>query len=395
MKKITGKHMKSTANVFITTMVLAAGIALGEAQTVTAETTADVIGIEAYGGDLSAKTYQNVEFSVENLGVSSMALGSIINPSSNIVTAQRILEKKQFYDNGTDGSWMNQDQSRAVEDFLNQWKAANISSGMSEEDLFRTIYDYMTSTITYEKEAPNGQSSYGALIDKRCVCGGFTNGFLKMAKACGLDAKYLILSDHAFNLVNVSGKWYATDTTQKVYNSRSTVGVYYLHTTPELDDAIEEKVKAINERNQNKGQTIDDENVKYQGFIQEAWNENAIFHVNDENLVSGLLDYVMGKVDANQYRQRIFMILYTDGNDFTNFHKMQFSYNGMEDRIHKVVAAELKGRNTGRKAIKQTSSCNIRYRKELGEDGMDTFARLWTDEAGQTFVLLDCQLYFE
>ncbi len=321
MKKITGKHMKSTANVFITTMVLAAGIALGEAQTVTAETTADVIGIEAYGGDLSAKTYQNVEFSVENLGVSSMALGSIINPSSNIVTAQRILEKKHFYDNGTDGSWMNQDQSRAVEDFLNQWKAANISSGMSEEDMFRTIYDYMTSTITYEKEAPNGQSSYGALIDKRCVCGGFTNGFLKMAKACGLDAKYLILSDHAFNLVNVSGKWYATDTTQKVYNSRSTVGVYYLHTTPELDDAIEEKVKAINERNQNKGQTIDDENVKYQGFIQEALNENAIFHVNDENLVSGLLDYVMGKVDANQYRQRIFMILYTDGNDFTNFHK--------------------------------------------------------------------------
>lgn len=376
-------------------LILTAAMSVIGTQTAVAETTSDVIGIEAYGGDLSAKIYEDIEFSVENLGVSSMALGSIINPSANTTTAQRILEYKRVYDNGTDHIWMSQEQSKAVDDFLAQWKSAYISSGMSDEDKFKTIYDYMTSTITYEDNAPNEQSSYGALIDKRCVCGGFTNGFLKMANACGLDAKYLAVSNHAMNLVNVSEKWYATDTTMKIYNNCTTAGVYYLHTTPELDISIEEKVKIINERNQNRGQTIADENVKIQGFTQEAFSRNAVFHVYDENLVPELVNYVIGNLDTHQRSQRIFMILYTDGNDFTNFHRMRFSYNGKQDRIHKVVASELKGRQIGGKTIKESSSCNIRYRKELGEDGMDTFSRLWSDEAGQTFVLLDCQIYLE
>ena len=42
------------------------------------------------GGTLEAKTYEGIEFSLENLGVSSMAVGSILYPKANTVTAQRM-----------------------------------------------------------------------------------------------------------------------------------------------------------------------------------------------------------------------------------------------------------------------------------------------------------------
>lgn len=376
-------------------LLLAATISLPMVMESMAETTADLAGIEVYGGDLSAKNYKGIDFSVENLGVSAMALGSIINPSSNTTTAEQILQKKLFYDNGTDASFMSQEQNAAVEAFLGQWKAEHITDGMTDEEKFKAIFDYMTSTVTYDKNAANPQSSYGALIERRCVCGGYANGFLKMAKACGLDAKFLILSNHAINLVQVSGKWYATDVTQNIYNNSSTTGVYYMHTTPELDSSVEEKVAKLNERNQNKGQTINGENEKYQEKVNEAFAAQAIFHMNQENLIPSLLDYVENKIDAGQFNQKIYMILYTDGRDFTEFHRTRYDYNGTQERIHKIIAGKLKGQTIGGKIIKQTSSCNIRYRKELGEDGMDTFARLWTDEAGQTFVLLDCNIYLE
>lgn len=357
-----------------------------------AETTSDVVSIEVYGGDLQAKKYKEVEFSIENLGVSTMALGSIINPSSNIVTAEKILEKKRFYDSGTDAGWISQEQNTAVESFLIQWKETHISAGMTDEEKFKVIYDYMISTITYA-EAPNDQSSYGALIDKRCVRGGFSNGFFKMAKACGLDAKYLLLPSHALNLVRVSGKWYATDVTNKVYNNALTTGVYYMHTTPELDPSIEEKIEKINERNRNKGEAFAEENKKYQGYIAEAISKNVVFHISDANLIPGILDFVENEIDTSSTRQQhIYMVLFTNGKDFTEFMRTKFDYNGKQNLINKIIGSELKGKSIGGQMIKDNASCIVRYRKELGEDGMDTFARLWTDEVGQNNVLLDCSI---
>jgi hypothetical protein len=60
---------------------------------------------------------------------------------------------------------MSQEQNIAVEHFLTQWKEAYISNGMSDEEKFKAIYDYMISTITYVEGAPNDQSSYGVLIE--------------------------------------------------------------------------------------------------------------------------------------------------------------------------------------------------------------------------------------
>lgn len=380
----------------ILAVTLVALMSITTAIPVMGENTSDVVSIEVYGGDLSAKKYKEVEFSVENLGVSSMALGSIINPSANIVTAERILEKKRFYDNGTDAGWMSQEQNIVVEAFLTQWKETFISNGMSDEEKFKAIYDYMISTITYVEGAPNDQSSYGALIDKRCACGGFSNAFLKMAKVCGLDAKFLLMPTHALNLIQVSGKWYATDVTNKVYNNALTTAIYYMHTTPELDPSIAEKVEKINDRNRNKGQTLIGENEKYQGYINEAISKNIVFHMTDTNLIPGILNFVENEIDINTTKQQhIYMVLYTDGKDFTEFIRTKLNYNGKQDVVNKIIASELKERSIDEYKIKGNASCIVRYRKELGEDGMDTFARLWIDEMGQNYVLLDCSIQLQ
>ena len=71
------------------------------------------------------------------------------------------------------------------------------------------------------------------------------------------------------------------------------------------------------------------------------------------------------------------------------------SYNGMQDKLHHVIAENLRGMEAGGKTIKDTSSCNFRYSKELGEDGMQTIHSLWTDEAGADFAIVDCQIYLQ
>ena len=356
-----------------------------------AVSTSDVINIEVYGGDLSAKKYKEIEFSVENLGVSGMALGSIINPSGNTSTANKILERKRYYDNGNDSYWMNQEQATTVENFLTQWKKTYITNGMSDEEKFKTIYNYMVSTITYEDNARNNQSSYGALIDKRCVCNGYANGFLKMAKACGLDTKFLLSPSHAINMVEISGEWYATDVTQKYYKNAITTAIYYMHTIPENSPSIAEEVKKINERNIKKGDSLNEQNEKYKVCYEKAISENVQYHISDENIIPNMLDYLENNIETDtQKKQHLYIVLYTDGKNFTEFMRTKFNYNQKYDSINKIIASELKERPINGSTIKSNASCIVRFKLELGEDGMDTFGRLWIDENEQNYVILDC-----
>lgn len=83
--------------------------------------------LSVYEDDLSPQVYGNIAFSTENLGVSEMALAAIINPQSNTVTAQMILEKKYWYEDGTDEYWLTDTQKGEVNNFMKQWKAEYIT----------------------------------------------------------------------------------------------------------------------------------------------------------------------------------------------------------------------------------------------------------------------------
>ncbi|MCI8511220.1 MAG: hypothetical protein HFE83_04405 [Lachnospiraceae bacterium] len=211
--------------------------------------------------------------------------------------------------------------------------------------------------------------------------GGYANAFMRLAKACGLEVRFVITADHAFN--------------QNMFKRNSTAGAYYMHTTLADDLSLAEKVERINERNRNKGKKIGSENAKYQAAIETAFANDAIFHMNNTHLVDTMLDGITGRIDPGERSQRIDLILYTDGKSYREFYEYQMSYNGMQDKLHHVIAENLRGMEAGGKTIKDTSSCNFRYSKELGEDGMQTIRSLWTDEAGADFAIVDCQIYLQ
>ena len=79
-------------------------------------------------------------------------------------------------------------------------------------------HNYLARTVTYWKEAPTTQedlvvrhSAYGAIFKKRCVCQGFSEAFLRLMDAQGIECYVLhgkVYSDlsapHAWNLVCLS-----------------------------------------------------------------------------------------------------------------------------------------------------------------------------------------------
>ncbi len=342
----------------------------------------------AGAGTLEAKTYEGIEFSIENLGVSDMAIGSILYPKSNTATARVILENKQYYENGTDSHWMNQAQKSAVEDFISRWKEQYISSSMSDEEICRAIYHWLTQNVTYDSSAPNPQSSYGALIERRCVCGGFANTFVQLGKACGLDVKFLMAPNHSLNLVNISGKWYAVDATQKRYKDGSTVGVYYMHTIPEGDRSLEERAAKRNEAYANRSQEIAGDNERNSRKESAARQEGAVFQADDENLIPSILDCLYGQIIGKNSSQEISMIVYTGGRNFQAFNKLEYSYNGKSGRLDHVIEEEMIGQSVNGFTIGDTSSCSITLQKNTGTGGASTFVTTWKDEAGSDYVIL-------
>ena len=92
-------------------------------------------------GTLEPKTYNGIEFSLDNLGYSNMAIGSIMYPKANSVTAEHILEYKRYYETGTDNYWLGAKQKERVNAFISEWKSKNINNSMTEDQKARKIYD--------------------------------------------------------------------------------------------------------------------------------------------------------------------------------------------------------------------------------------------------------------
>ena len=88
----------------------------------------------------------------------------------------------------------------------------------------KKIHDYLIDNVEYDEknESIGTYSIYGALVDKKCVCEGYTRAFKYIADFVGI--KCVIMQGtatntqgktekHAWNAVKVGGSWYLVDTT--------------------------------------------------------------------------------------------------------------------------------------------------------------------------------------
>lgn len=83
----------------------------------------------------------------------------------------------------------------------------------------KTIHDIVCDRIKYDYDNMNDPNykpqftAYAALFDGKAVCQGYTLLFYRMAKEAGLDARIILGTNHAWNIVKVDGKYYEVDCT--------------------------------------------------------------------------------------------------------------------------------------------------------------------------------------
>ena len=56
----------------------------------------------------------------------------------------------------------------------------------------------------------SNQTIYGCLVDKICVCAGFSKTFTYFCHKAGITCTGIVSNDHAWNYVKLGGKWYET-----------------------------------------------------------------------------------------------------------------------------------------------------------------------------------------
>ncbi len=97
----------------------------------------------------------------------------------------------------------------AIEDF----KVTYNIDGMSDLDKELMIIWWLVSNCSYTGGEPSTASAYGCIINHQAKCAGYADAFLQVAKACGLEVRYVHSASHAWNLVQLDGEWYHVDVT--------------------------------------------------------------------------------------------------------------------------------------------------------------------------------------
>jgi len=105
-------------------------------------------------------------------------------------------------------------------------RAATIVSGVTKSytntvDRIRAVHDYICSQTVYTL---NVDGAYNCLLNGRCDCDGYTAAFQICMSLLGVPCKAFATDNHIFNLVQLSGSWYAVDAT---WDDQDSAGIIF------------------------------------------------------------------------------------------------------------------------------------------------------------------------
>lgn len=128
--------------------------------------------------------------------------------------------------------------STAIGEFYSEW--------MSELEAVLAAHDYIVTHVTYDTEelsllgghAEDSVSPYGALIDGKAICSGYTTSFQLFMDMLGIESMIVsgeaLDEEHAWNMVCIDEKWYHVDCTWDDYvpdyDGRPPMHLYFLVT---------------------------------------------------------------------------------------------------------------------------------------------------------------------
>lgn len=98
----------------------------------------------------------------------------------------------------------------------------SIPSFLSDEEKVLFVHDYLVYNCEYDYEnylagtlSADSYDMYGTLINKNCVCAGYSLTFRAVMDSLGIECEYIVSDEmnHAWNLVKLHGEWFHIDLT--------------------------------------------------------------------------------------------------------------------------------------------------------------------------------------
>lgn len=97
-----------------------------------------------------------------------------------------------------------------------------ITKDMTVYEKELALHDYLVTHCQYSEETTDSAESdifraYGALVNHEAVCNGYAEALQLLFTCAGINSKFVVGTaaevDHAWNLVEINGKWYHLDAT--------------------------------------------------------------------------------------------------------------------------------------------------------------------------------------
>lgn len=92
----------------------------------------------------------------------------------------------------------------------------NITSDMDDYDKLKYFHDYLVLNCENDTESPYSNTIYGALVQKKALCEGYSKAFSYLCNLAGIENTIVsgeTKVPHMWNMVKLGGNWYHVDVT--------------------------------------------------------------------------------------------------------------------------------------------------------------------------------------
>ena len=151
-------------------------------------------------------------------------------PEDNTLKVKFFIEKSNNYyvvNNYLNGEEIpeNKQEASSIAEALKKMIDKNIDEDMTDYEKELAIHDWLVKKIDYDENidaSSTDNGSYGAMVNKKTMCRGYAEAMKLISECCGLKTQIIVGNaidqngenvSHAWNLVNVNGKWYHLDVT--------------------------------------------------------------------------------------------------------------------------------------------------------------------------------------
>lgn len=154
---------------------------------------------------------------------------------------------------------------------------SNLTEDMSSYELEKAIFDYIVDNTVYDEES-DGNQNMQSVVRGSSVCMGFAKMFKYLCEQCGIEC-ILATGDgirtglgHAWDYVNLDGKWYVVDcsSASNLSSDRKAVDIKYLKFNI-TNDIMAEKV-AFDIEALPQADSIEENYFYVEGLYLESWD---------------------------------------------------------------------------------------------------------------------------